>query len=96
MAGGNATAGRVEVLFDGKWGTICDDHWGMSDAEVVCRQLNLGKPLAITKKASPFGEGSGEILAGWERIRIIISFSLFILASLSIHASREARSMAKI
>jgi len=62
LAGGNATAGRVEVLFDGKWGTICDDHWGMSDAEVVCRQLDLGKPLAITKKASPFGEGSGPIL----------------------------------
>merc|ERR1719334_37385 len=62
LAGGNDTAGRVEVLFDGQWGTICDDHWGMSDAEVVCRQLDLGKPLAITKKASPFGEGSGPIL----------------------------------
>ena len=68
LAGGNDTAGRVEVLFNGEWGTICDDHWGMSDAEVVCRQLDLGKPLAITKKASTFGKGSGEMLAGWKRI----------------------------
>jgi len=62
LAGGNDTAGRVEVLYNGQWGTICDDYWGMLDAEVVCRQLNLGNPLAFTKKAVPFGKGNGSVL----------------------------------
>jgi len=59
--GANETAGRVEVNYKGSWGTICDDFWGMEDARVVCRQLDLGEPVAFTKKAH-FGQGTGNVL----------------------------------
>ena len=40
LQGGNfSSQGRVEVYCNGEWGTICDDGFGSTDANTICKQL---------------------------------------------------------
>uniref|UniRef100_A0A8C2HXK8 SRCR domain-containing protein n=1 Tax=Cyprinus carpio TaxID=7962 RepID=A0A8C2HXK8_CYPCA len=58
--GNNSCAGRVEVLHRGQWGTVCDGFWDMTEATVVCRELDCGEPVDALGN-SYFGPGSGPI-----------------------------------
>ena len=53
--------GRVETLFAGIWGTVCDASWSTEDAKVLCRQLGLPYGNARAIGGSVFGRGSGII-----------------------------------
>ena len=59
-AEGEIGAGRIEVFHDGQWGTICDEGWTLTSANVVCKELGFKHAIAPSKRAY-FGEGTGPV-----------------------------------
>ena len=37
----NLTAGRLELYYNGRWGTVCDSGFGANEALTACRQLGF-------------------------------------------------------
>ncbi|XP_028418433.1 protein bark beetle-like [Dendronephthya gigantea] len=55
--GNGYNTGRLEILHQGIWGTICDDGWSQINSDVVCREL--GFPTGTFTRE--FGAGTGRI-----------------------------------
>ncbi|XP_019859517.1 PREDICTED: muscle, skeletal receptor tyrosine-protein kinase-like [Amphimedon queenslandica] len=60
--GSGPNVGRLEICINGDWGTVCDDMWSHTNAQVVCRQLGYSTDGAVFLEKAFFGAGNGSIL----------------------------------
>ena len=49
--------GIVEIMYQGIWGTICDDGWDDIDATIVCRELGFFNGTTAIQPLFQFSSG---------------------------------------
>ena len=72
--GSNSTRGRVEIYYNNEWGTICDDHWTINEARVICHSLGFpGMCMCdyVVDRYSPFVVQMW-LLTGLRRTHILV------------------------
>ena len=52
--------GRLEVKIDGKWGTVSDQNFEMTEGNVACRAAGFGSAVAV-QSGSQYGRGIGRV-----------------------------------
>nr|XP_036221758.1 uncharacterized protein LOC106616975 isoform X4 [Bactrocera oleae] len=59
--GESSNMGRIEVKILGKWRYVCDDKFGLSDAEVVCRELGFKLGASEVRGFSYYPPTTGDV-----------------------------------
>ena len=62
LVGGNSSAeGRVELFYNGVWGSVCGDGWDLKDGHVVCRMLGYEYALQVSR-GGRYGKNNSYVL----------------------------------
>ncbi|XP_064369558.1 scavenger receptor cysteine-rich domain-containing protein SCART1-like, partial [Dromaius novaehollandiae] len=64
LAGGSSCTGRLEVFYNGTWGSVCANGTSPATAAVVCRQLGCGATGRLAS-APATTQGSGPAWLAW-------------------------------
>ena len=51
--------GRLEVMYNNTWGTVCDDAFQSPEANVACETLGYPRAMCYVREAR-FGQGTGK------------------------------------
>ena len=57
LVGGSSSRGRLEVLHNGVWGTVCGDHFTIAEARVICKMLGFLSGTKIDNSNYPTSHG---------------------------------------
>ena len=57
VGGSSYIEGRVEILYNGVWGTICSDGWSLNNAMVSCRSMGFSGANGFFVTSSQYGPG---------------------------------------
>ncbi|XP_048012004.1 soluble scavenger receptor cysteine-rich domain-containing protein SSC5D-like [Megalobrama amblycephala] len=60
LVGGSRCSGRLEILNDQSWVSVCAAAFDQQDAEVVCRELDCGAPVQVLGDDA-FGKGDAQM-----------------------------------
>ena len=62
VGGSSYDEGRVEMYYNGQWGTVCNIGWDDIDASIVCKQLGFGSSGTAILDVQVYGPGTGRVL----------------------------------
>lgn len=66
LVGGRSRChGRVELLQNGAWGSICASGWDRAASRVLCRELGCGRPRLIPAPCSPPAADGPPVTLQW-------------------------------
>ncbi|XP_048012005.1 scavenger receptor cysteine-rich type 1 protein M130-like [Megalobrama amblycephala] len=60
LVGSSRCSGRLEILDDHSWVSVCAAAFDQQDAEVVCRELDCGAPVQVMGEDA-FGKGDAQM-----------------------------------
>ena len=65
-----SSEGRLEVWYSDRWWSVCDDRWTMTNTDVVCREMGLGRAISFIPRynAANLWTAMSTVLMGFDDV----------------------------
>ena len=70
IGGNHSREGIVEITYGGRWGMVCNNDFGLIDAQIICKGLGFGNDgVTVISTRYVHHCNSGEcIISGWTSV----------------------------